>query len=117
MGTAAEVMQALGGSSPGWFVASALLLTLTWQVSRRQATSSRSQGIRIGNLEKTLELEVVRRRQVEAELLADGLRLPWWLEDNTPPARQLPDRYDDVTTERRAVPPLPDGPALSRHRR
>lgn len=126
MSAATEVLQALGGESPGWFVASAVLLALAAAVARRQSASSRSQGKRIGRLEKILALEVVRRRQVEAVLLQDGLRLPWWPEDNTPPARELAmDEDEDLDLDdaataaapRITVPPLPNSAALSRHRR
>lgn len=91
----------------------------------RQRESNRRQGERIGELEQTVGLLDLRRRQVEWVLLDEGLELPYWPPDGPqqPRARRrdVDEDQDDAGPRTAAapylpVPPLPEGIA-ARHRR
>jgi hypothetical protein len=87
--------------------------------------SALRQGKRLGELEKVCELLLLRRRQVEWELLDMGVELPYWPPDGPEqprPRRRQPveDQADDEPTDysppRVPVPPLP-ADLGARHRR
>lgn len=117
----------------------------SWQNRpQKQRTTNAKFGQRLQAVEQLQALEVVRRLQVEDELRALGVRLPFWPGDPVPdqspapqirsenmtrppaprpPAEQLDDDdldgwppHDDepMTVARVAVPPIP---AYPRHRR
>jgi hypothetical protein len=99
--------------------------------ARAQASAAR-QGKRLGELEKLVALEKLRRQQVEWVLLDEGVDLPLWPADgpDQPRPRRAPTRDDrddrddrdlgsDYTADlpiRTPVPPLPQGLAGG-HRR
>jgi hypothetical protein len=123
--TLAEV---LNGELPWWASAfAAVLLALAAAIARRiTRRSARPQGERLGTLERLVESERTRRRQVEAQLVDLGVPLPYWPPDG--PNQPRPSRREDVedladeddrdrwpmTTEA-PRPPLPPMQSRSRH--
>jgi hypothetical protein len=121
----AELAQAVQGELPWWATAfAAVLLSVAAGVARRiTRRSARPQGERLGELERRLDLEQTRRKQIEAVLIDDGLRLPYWPPDGPNQYRPRRDADDDRDDRRDApstaldplpIPPLPDYP---QHRR
>jgi hypothetical protein len=117
----------LEGELPWWATAFAtVLLALAAGIARRiTRRSARPQGERLGDLERRLTLEQTRRRQIEAVLIDDGLRLPYWPPDGPnqyrPTLRADDDRDDrelldqaPATAHAPSIPPLPEYP---HHRR
>jgi hypothetical protein len=76
-----DALQAVGVDSPAWLVLCAVLLAIAGAVARRQGQSARRQGARIGGLEQLARTERIRRRQLEAVLREEGIRLPYWPDD------------------------------------
>lgn len=135
LSTAADLAQ-LAGTAPWLAVGLLSLVASAWvyRQSRRAlqtlrddvARSATSQGRRIGDTEKLTGLLDLRRRQVEAVLLDEGVALPYWPPDG--PQQQRPrrplevdeDLADDLGPEtmQRRVPVPPLDPAVARgHRR
>lgn len=135
------IVEALGRllapDSPWILFVAGLLVLGAAGIGRRLFGSLQRQGARIGRLERELDSEQTRRRQVEAELEAEGIPLPWWPPDGTdrkssgrpaaraafPPAGAQEDFPSDPETSldyaRPPVPPIPDNEraAFARHRR
>lgn len=138
-------LSGLSAAAGPWFALALVLLSIAGRVAVNQRRSATGQGQRIGRVEGIVEAERTRRRQVEAELIACGIPLPYWPSDPLPPNLRYRDRrssgdeaaraadgqedfrsdvdedldYDEpLTTEqpRIPVPPLPAGIG-SRHRR
>lgn len=131
LSTAADLTQ-LAAAAP-WLAVGVLSLAVAAWVYRqgrravkaaedRCAVSAVRQGKRIGDLEHTVGLLDLRRRQVEWELLDQGLELPPWPPDGAPRPRprNTPDEVaggpDTEYAPRVPVPPLPADVA-ARHRR
>lgn len=90
----------------------------------RALASAARQGRRLGELEKLTGLLDLRRRQVEAALLDEGVSLPYWPPDGPQQARarardvdeDLAD--DELETIQRRIPVPPLDPAMAGpHRR
>lgn len=140
-----ELRQLASSGLPEWLGLALTLLGVAWRVASTARRSARLQGERIGELERRASLEQTRRRQVEAVLLDDGLRLPYWPPDgpNQPrisrwepsPVDDHDDHHDDHDDHRDdvddlderypqtyAVPAVPpfspeEASRLARHRR
>lgn len=95
------VGKVLGPESPWLLVLTVALLAAAAGVARRLTGSLRRIGERAGELERVTESERTRRRQVEAELTALGVRLPYWPPDGPYQPRPVTsasvadDGYDD----------------------
>jgi hypothetical protein len=135
LSTAADLVS-LAAAAPWLAVAVLSLLLCLWvyrqgrrglaELRKDCAGSARAQGERIGQLERDVDLLSVRRRQIEAALEDDGLRLPWWPPDGPRPrdiVREDRGPAEPYTTEASSplppVPPFPEDEAarLARHRR
>lgn len=126
MATLGDVLGSLRTDSPWLLVLAVALLSAAGAVGRRVTGSIGRIGARVGELEAVARSERNRRRQVEAELVALGIRLPYWPEDPPVPAswrRRRPadddedqgDELPPATTEASySPPPVPDR-AGSRH--
>jgi hypothetical protein len=139
LSTAAD-LASLAQAAPWLAVGVLALVAAAWvyRQGRRQnattkaelQTSAVRQGKRLGELEKVCELLILRRKQVEYELLALGVDLPFWPPDGPDqprPRRREPvqdvaeDQDGEADTayaapERVPVPPLPSDIG-ARHRR
>jgi hypothetical protein len=121
-----QIAAALQEGLPAWATAFATLtLALAAAIARRiQRRGAQPQGERLGEVERLIESERTRRRQIERELYERyGVELPYWPPDgpNQPRPRWTDDddQADDepeaaTTTVRPSIPPLPD---YSHHRR
>jgi hypothetical protein len=125
----------LGQTAGPWFAIALVLLSIAGRVAVNQRRSATGQGQRIGRLETIVETERTRRRQVEAELVACGIPLPFWPPDPLPPNLRhratdprgrvdvdVDEDLDDdepLTAERPRipVPPLPAGLGRAHRRR
>ena len=129
-----QIAAAVEGELPAWAsVFATLLLALAAAIARRiSRRSAKPQGERLGSLERVLESERTRRRQVEALLVQRyGIQLPYWPPDGPNQPRPPADRWDDdedqddeddddlgPETLHRRIPVPPLDPAISaRHRR
>jgi hypothetical protein len=101
----------LDPESPWPLAVLVLVLVVAGGVFRRQQTTLRRFGARVGVLETSLQLETTRRRQVEEELRADGYRLPFWPLDGAVPAAPA------LTSHELRLPPVPDRAEAARHSR
>lgn len=73
------------GDTPWPLFLALVLFVGVLELARRLFGSLRRFGSRLGTVEAALRLEVTRRRQVEAALEDDGLRLPYWPPDGDGP--------------------------------
>jgi hypothetical protein len=132
LSTAAD-LASLAQAAPWLAVGVLTLVAAAWvyRQGRRQnaltraelQTSAVRQGKRLGELEKVCELLLLRRRQVEYELLNLGVELPYWPPDGPDqprPRRREPAAVDQADEDTAYAPPrVPPLPADigARHRR
>lgn len=124
-----ELTRLAASGVPEWVGLALTVLGIAASVARQQRRSARTQGERLGELERRAELERTRRLQVEAVLADYNVDLPWWPPDGPNQRRPEPryrdddrDQVDDrddapATTRAPSVPPLPDYPHHRRQER